>query len=359
MLPVIKLSGPPLERGRTHGREARDRIAHNLDVYFRRFEREGRIARADVLDRAKAYWPALRNHNADYAEELRGVAKGSGLELLELVALNVRYEILYHQFTENALADGCTAFAVTPEASRDGQMIIGQNWDWIPEVKGVVLHQVGDHLRSLCFTEAGIVGGKIGVNSAKVGLAITGLTSTEDDWSRLGKPFHVRCYEVLRSHDLREAIGAAADGGRSCSASFVVGQTGAGAVNIESAPGADCHLDPAHGVLAHTNHFIVPEALGIAEPPNPRRPGSVNRLNQMNRMLHDEGPHSPASLQGHLRDHTGHPDSVCRHYGPDDPPDGRYETVTSVVMDVDEGVMWITDGPPCESEYFELRLDAD
>ena len=359
MLPLIRLSGSPLEQGRTHGHEARDRIAHNLDVYSRRFQGEGRLSRDAVLERAAKYWTAIQKHNAGYAEALRGLAEGSGLNLIELVALNVRYEILYHQFTKNALADGCTAFAVLPEATRDGHLIMGQNWDWIPEVEGVVLHSVdGDH-RSLCFTEAGIVGGKIGLNSSRVGLAISGLTSTHDDWARLGKPFHVRCYEVLQARGLGSAISAATDGGRSCSANFVVGQSGAGAVSIETAPGEDCRLDPADGVVAHTNHFIVPEALGIAEPPNPGRPGSVNRLTQMNRLLRAGRPHTTASLRRHLEDHTGYPDSVCRHPGPDAGADACYETVTSVVMDVDDGVMWVTDGPPCRSLYGALRLDAD
>ncbi len=53
-----------------------------------------------------------------------------------------------------------------------------------------------DGLRTLSFTEAGIFGGKIGLNSAGLGLTVNGLTTTDDDWSRLSKPFHVRCYEI-------------------------------------------------------------------------------------------------------------------------------------------------------------------
>ena len=59
MLPVVQLSGSPAAQGRIHGEAARS-IAHNLDVYFDRFERGGRLPRAEVLARAKAYWPAMQ-----------------------------------------------------------------------------------------------------------------------------------------------------------------------------------------------------------------------------------------------------------------------------------------------------------
>ena len=40
----------------------------------------------------------------------------------------------------------------------------------------------------------------------------------------------------------------------------------------------------------------------------------------------------------------------------DDPDEKHYETVTSIVMDLHAGSMWITDGPPCNGEYHLLRL---
>ena len=48
------------------------------------------------------------------------VADGSGFAPDDIAALQVRYEILYYQFGKNAQSedvDGCTAFAVLPEAS--------------------------------------------------------------------------------------------------------------------------------------------------------------------------------------------------------------------------------------------------
>lgn len=355
MLPVLELSGTPLERGLAHGRLARARVRRNVRTYFRRFEEEALLAPAEALSRAETWWQRLVAHHPGYADAVLGVSEGAELPLLEVVALNVRYELLYSQFTANAMSDACSAFSLLPERTSSGHTLLGQNWDWIPEVEGVVLRErFGEDTEVLCFSEAGIVGGKIGLNSHGVGLTINGITSTDDDWSRGGAPFHVRSREILRSRSLAEAIGIVEDEGRACSTNFVLAQAGAGAVSIEASPGGTCAWRPREGSLAHTNHFLDPARAGIEEPPNPYRPSSVHRLDRLWHLL-DEGPPKDVSdLMRALRDHEGHPNSVCRH--PDPERVGAYETVTSVIMDLDEGALWVSDGPPCGSAYQELRI---
>jgi len=356
MLPLIRLEGTPFEQGLSHGRQARGRIEQNLSIYFDRFQREGRISRREVLQRAKDYWRVIQDQSLNYAEALKGVTQGSGCDLLEIVALNVRYEILYHQFTANALSDGCTSFAVLPARTASGHLLLGENWDWIPQVQGAVLHvQEGDS-EVLSFTEAGIVGGKMGLNSWGLGLVINGLTSTDDDWSRLAVPFHVRCYEILHAKNINEATKIVATRQRSCSANFLIAQIHDRAVDIEAAPFATRTFVPEDGSLSHTNHFLDPEALGVVEPPSEKRPHSYHRLRCIRRLLAKKRSLTVDDVKAHLRDHDGHPYSICRHIDGEEPPEEHYQTVTSVVMDLHERTMWISDGPPCASKYQELRL---
>ena len=356
-LPVLRLQGTPFEPGRAHGEALRADIEHNLAVYFERFQREGKLDRAEVLARAGRYLAAIERQNPDYHEGVRGVADGSGFSLGEIAALNVRYEILYYQFGVVAMADGCTLFALSPEATDNGHLVIGQNWDWIPQVRGAVLHTTEpDGLETLSFTQAGIVGGKIGLNSVGLGLAINGLTTTVDDWSRLARPFHVRCYEILRSRDLDGALGIISNEARSCSTSFLVAQAPGRVANVEAAPDGVRVLDLEDGCLSHTNHFLDPGARGVAEPPNERRPHSYHRQGRMLDLLRGKRPLSIADVQERMRDHDGFPDSICRHSNENDPPEEHYRTVTSVVMDLDERVMHISDGPPCENAYQTIRL---
>ena len=52
-------------------------------------------------------------------------------------------------------------------------------------------------------------------DSAGLGLVINGLLSSEDDWSRVGRPFHARTWEVLCSRTLPQAVEAIAGDVRS------------------------------------------------------------------------------------------------------------------------------------------------
>ena len=58
----------------------------------------------------------------------------------------------------------------------------------------------------------------------------------------------------------------------------------------------------------------------------------LNRLAQMERLLSSGRPLTPERLRALLRDHTGHPNSVCRHPDPSHPKGHAYETVASVIM---------------------------
>ena len=284
-LPLVKLAGTAYEQGVEHGRQLRQRIGHNLDVYFDRFRRDSLLSREEVLRRASLYLPAIASHNRDYRDGMAGIAEGSGYTLEEIAALNVRYEIIYYQRMSQAVAaarDGCTSFALARHRSKNGHLIIGQNWDWIPHVLGAVLHTIyPDGFQTLAFSEAGIFGGKIGLNSAGLGVCVNGISSTADDWTSLQKPFHLRCYEILRSRQFAEAVRVVTDTARSCSANFLIGQSPDEVIDIEAAPESVNLIGLEGGSVVHTNHFVAPQEMGIAEPPSERRHLSCRRLDRM------------------------------------------------------------------------------
>lgn len=360
-LPLLRASGTPYEQGRAHGATLRDRVLHNRDVYFDRFWREGGVARGEVLRRAALYAQAMAAHNPAYVEGMRGIAAGAGIAELEVVALNVRYELLYDAFvvrTQELYGDGCTAFALAPEATASGRLLLGQNWDWIPEVQGAVVHTTAaGQPATLAFTEAGIFGGKIGLNDAGLGLAINGLSTIGDDWARLHKPFHVRCYEILQKTTLAAAQAVLDSSERACSGNFLIATASGAAVNVEAAPTRSHVLQWQEGCIVHANHFVDPEALGVVEPPDPDfRRYSCGRHERLEQQLRAAMPVTLADVQEALRDHTTEPRTICRHEDPAAPIDEQYRTVTSVIMDLAQRRMWISDGPPCRNQYEEHEL---
>jgi isopenicillin-N N-acyltransferase like protein len=369
-LPVLRLKGSPYEIGYRHGQQAQGKIQRNLEVYFRRFKNETALSRDEALNRAEKYLRIIRRVSPSYARAMEGVAMGSRTRLLEITALNVRYELMYSQFAKIGLkplphAGGCTAFGAMPEATVNRHVLMAQNWDWIPQVEGLFLKirpATGPNV--LCFTEAGVVGGKVGLNSEGIGLVINGLISNKDDWARLRKPFHVRCSEILGSKTLSQAISRITRGERSCSANFLVGQQtrlGAGKiVDIESAPEATGMFSPEAGILAHTNHFWNPEQLGVKQVLDEERRSTLHRFARITQLLRQmkvrNGKLNMTKAEEMLRDHNGKPESVCRHENHSFPTDERYRTVVSVVMDLYTGQLQTTLGSPCEREYQTLRL---
>src|SRR3989442_10562676 len=369
-LPVLNLKGSPRQIGYDHGRKARPEIEDNLEVYFRRFKSETELSHDLAISRAAKFLDVIDKISPEYAETMKGVAAGSGREILDITALNVRYELMYSQFSKIGLKPmpktfGCTAFATLPAAVENGHLIMAQNWDWIPEVEGLFLKvRNGNGPDTLSFTEAGVVGGKIGLNSEGVGLLINGIVSNKDDWARLKKPFHVRCWEVLRSKTLGRAVKAIAQGERNCSANFILGQQktlGMGeVVDIESAPEAVCELGPDRGAIAHTNHFSNPRVLGVKQVLDEERLSTLQRYRRIQKLLDGTvrvgQKLNLVTAQNMLRDHYGKPESVCRHSNLKLPEYERYETVVSVVMDLYGRKLWATVGSPCSADYQSLTL---
>jgi len=360
-LPVLSLQGEPYEIGYGHGRGARPLIERNLALYTRRYQDEVGLTQREVLRRAEVWLGRVNDLDPAYAEMVRGVADGAGLPIPSIAALNARYELFYDGFARQGLGTGCTAFAVLPERTEDQHLLLGENWDWFPEVEGLWLRVAWGDLAVLAFTEAGIAGGKIGLNSAGIGLAVNGLLSHLDRWDGEGVPFHVRTWRVLLSRDLDEAVSVVEEGRSPCSANFLLGDAKCGrAVSLERAPRGTVRVEPSDGILVHANHFLARERLRVRDPLAEERRSTHLRHERLTEILAqaaDRGPIAQKTVEDALRDHVGHPDSVCRHPSPVFPPEANYATALSVAMNLHTRRVRYTAGPPCQHAFQTLDLE--
>jgi isopenicillin-N N-acyltransferase-like protein len=372
-LPYLRLSGSSYDQGLAQGKTLSDAIAHNLELYFRRFETECKLSPPEARRRGELYLKAIREQSLAYAQGLEGLAAGAGQPLVDIATLNVRYEIIYYQFgQEDAPSDvaqdaaptyiaheapnGCTAFALLPPHTADGKLWMGQNWDWLEGVRGALQHiEEPDGTRVLAFTEAGIFGGKIGLNSHSLGLCINGLVAVGDNWAGLGKPFHLRTYEALRAPTLQEATWTLTVEPRTASGNFIVGQ-GNRALDLEVAPNAVAVWEDERQ-LVHANHFVAPERYGIGVPPIEWLDRSHHRQERLEARLRAVIKPGLTEFQEALRDRDGAPYAVCRTASAEEYELGEpYRTVASVVMNLDTQELWISDGPPHENPYTHYRL---
>ncbi len=357
MFPYVQIVGSCFEQGFIHGQSLEAEIAKNIDLYFYRFKHECRLEKDEVLIRAARYLPAIEQQNQKYFAGMQGIAKGCGADLIEIAALSVRYEILYYQYAIKGVADGCTSFALSNTRSSDKQMILAQNWDWFPETAGAIIYAEDETgISSLTFTEAGIFGGKIGLNSKGIGLLINGLVALQDDWSTLNKPFHLRCYEILKQTSLQDAISVVTDEPRACSANFIIGSKEEGVVNIEAAPQTFGVQTPTNGVLIHTNHFLDPDDLDVSEPAEERIHTEHRYQRAVDLIEQNESLISHDQIKDLLGDHDGYPNSICQHRDPELPDYEQYESVASILLNLSTQTMSVSHGPPCSAEFQTYSL---
>lgn len=358
-LQLVELRGGPAEQGRMHGEALRDQIRENVEIYRRRLCNELNLTFEQIESRSAAFAKIFGEVSPEYRKGIDAVAAASNCSVTAISMLNARYELMYSAYSDMGIAEargGCTSIAVSRALTTDGHLWIGQTWDWIPDVRCAILDVYEDDLRILAFTEAGIVGGKIGMNSRGVGLLINGLLTNLDDWAQPGVPFHVRTWGILRSRTLSEALGSATKGAHPCSANFLIAQSRPteAVVAIEVSPKGFSRIIPEHGILVHTNHFLSPSPEGVWEPLGDEKVSSANRLRQAKDLLSTwiaKGHISPENLRQLLRDHLGYPDSICSHPDPTISPNEQMQTMFAILMDLDALQMSFASELPCTAEF--------
>ncbi|MCI0457128.1 MAG: C45 family autoproteolytic acyltransferase/hydrolase [Gemmataceae bacterium] len=130
-LPALTtIEGKPRERGRQYGTQFREAIRAFLDREIYQAFIKKPAPREEMLSYAAACARAVRAYAPELHEELEGVAEGSGLTLAELTLLTL-HEELYHK-GQLPKVEHCTAVAVGPPDTADGNTYVGQTWDWMP-----------------------------------------------------------------------------------------------------------------------------------------------------------------------------------------------------------------------------------
>jgi isopenicillin-N N-acyltransferase-like protein len=367
-MPSLTVGEDPFERGRTHGRAFAADVAANLETYLRRFEASG-LDRTGAFTEARRWHKAMRDQNGDYAEEMRGIAEGAGLEEQHVALLNARYEVAFTLFGKDAQqrekaaaeTDGCTTFGVLPESSSDGHTWLGQNWDWLEGVhqRTLVLRIRRTSKPSLvCLTEAGIVGGKMGVNECGIGLVENGLASDRDGTNPYQKPFHMRCREVLDADRYDDALRPIVETRRTCSANFVIGAAGGEIIDLETSPDHVTYLHPEAGIVTHSNHFIG-AGHGVSQMEK-IGPNTLFRAARLRRLLAQRrNAIDVAAMKEAMSDQFGAPNAICRHPDPRQPAAKRTMTAGAVLIDLESRVMHVADGPPSEHPFTLFGIDGE
>ena len=367
-LPILELGDDPFERGLIHGRELEVKINKNIDTYINRFAASG-LDESSARKEGESWIEVIAKQNFEYSEEMRGISEGANINLGDIAMLNARYEITFGLFGKDAKvidrikmageADGCSTFGILPEATKNGHTIIGQNWDWLAGIHGScavlkICRSNGTNL--ICFTEAGIVGGKMGVNEFGIGLVENGLVSDHDGINEYEKPFHMRCREILDAQTYEMALNPVISSRRVCSANFMIGHSDGEIIDLETSPNNISYHYPLEGLITHSNHFL--DARHGPSQMEKISSSTLYRANRLDRLLRKNiGSLDIEKCQKALADHFGLPNAICRH--PDKNISKAKQTMTNAafVIDLNLRKMNVANGPPCSNSFISCSLE--
>ena len=360
--PVISVSGSPFDLGLQHGSQAKKAIAENVRFYMELWEYLGGMKRDQVLKDVRAFVPYIEQQDPEVLEELKGVAQGSGLTFDEIIALNARTEVTFACVStamKQAAAGACTSFALAPEATVKQHMFVGQNWDWrAPAENSCIILQIKQREKPdiIMHAEAGTVGHR-GFNSAGIGVCINFIRCEQDSF-RPGLPFLIKLRGILNSTNLPDCLRMLMTFEGPNSMNIMLAHRDGEAIDVELTPDDVLFLHPEGGILTHANHFQSPR-LRVKDTGKAALPDTVLRGNRASRLFRErKGELGWDSIKEVLKDHFGYPNSICRHRDERFKPIEQWETLSSMIIDLTEGKMIYTEGPPCSNPYRTIAMGS-
>src|ERR1700742_3468408 len=127
MLHRIRVEGSALQRGEQYGGRARELISGCVEVYDEAFEHYAGWDGEQVREHAGRFREPILAFDREYVDEMEGIARGAGLEFADVLAINVRTEVMFAAMARDAtrvprLPPECSSIAVGPTRSRDGRL---------------------------------------------------------------------------------------------------------------------------------------------------------------------------------------------------------------------------------------------
>lgn len=357
MLEVIRLFGTPYEMGRQHGELLAGKIRELSEIRLNlacRFASEHGVdvTHEDCFNLARIHLPIHEEHCPEIVEEWRGIADGAGLSVEDVFFANALtdFQDVLWQFS-GVEVHGCTSFLIGPEASANGNTMIGQTWDMHASAERFisVFHRTpNDGPESLTVTATGCLT-LIGVNSAGIAVGNNNLRPTD---ARPGVIYLALLHQALRQTEWREAVSVITETPRASGHNYIMAHESGARSNIETTGTRHEEFQLDAPWYVHSNHYLSAE-LKPLEDPTVQRGSTEHRLARLtDRMEASSEPFTPESLRALLADHEGGEElGICRHGEGHDP-----RSCAFAVVDPAERTIHAALGPACEASLSEFRL---
>lgn len=355
--------------GFAHGSQLRSRIAETIRQYFSLFSMFG-VTDNKLQSWAEQHRLATEESFPEIAHEILGIAKGAEQKLWKIWALNARTEILARALQQDLrLGSKLTAVPECTSVFHPAESILAQNWDWdlkmneLPVLLHVSRPDIG--LRVLTMTEPGIVA-KIGLNSHGVGCLLNILAGparpdNQEHWKSV--PVHCLLGATLASKTLDAAETAIRKASRYTASNVFIGDS-LGSYKIMEFAGATMQVIESQiaesPLVAHTNHYLHPRLKTIPS----SIAHTIKRLKRVKALAKTSSPeHLGAGgetglelIKRVLGDTSDGAESILYQGASAFGGKVSVGTICSIIMDLPQRKMHITQGSAMSQQYKEVTL---
>ena len=370
-LRIVYLTGTPVEIGYANGKLTAD-LMHKQETELMELM-HSRIpwAAGRLAIKIYATWFTRNLPKAiplEYQEEIYGISKGCrdinpdlGPYYHRLLNYHAAHD-LSHLFMDSALLSRCTAFGAWGDATADGHMITGRNFDWeaakiFEKERVLAFFRPEKGLAFLSLTFGGMVGVVSGMNEAGISVTVNGANGKPP--SRVGTPISIVARQVLQyARNLDEAVTIVSNAPVFVSEHFLVGsQSDNRFIVIEKTPARTAVREGSNNVIICSNHFMTESQKDIPENIDYINEGtSVERYDRMLELVNLEwGRLTPEKALPILRDR--------KLPGGFFPGNGHRGTINaliathSVIMDLTDGVFWAATPPHQLGRFLAFRFE--
>jgi isopenicillin-N N-acyltransferase like protein len=351
---VVEVSGTRRAMGESFGEqlrdEARELYAIRLRSALTQAHEEGlREATEEDLHRvARASLRITADCDPETADEMEGIARGTGLTVEQVMVLNGLTDLrdALSWWRGGELFGGCTAIVAQSDVTRDGRLLCGQTWDLGTDNMPYVLavrRKPRSGLGSVGLTVAGSLP-FLGINEAGLAVGTTNLRTRD---AQPGVVYVSLIDRGLRSRTASEALSAMSAPRRAGGHFFYVADALGAAVALECTAQRHAARELTQGVFVHANHCLVPEHREIDVDASHRSTQARHR--QMTALAAEVGALDTETLKSFFADTSGVPVAICR-----DDVDGT-STNAAGIFAPEEGVLLACHGLPSHSPWVELR----
>jgi hypothetical protein len=363
-----RLWGTPEEIGRQHGRLLHREMIDSEAVLYAELQKRVPLAPARLLlvDLSRFEFRNL-DQQMPYARRTEIAAQAAAMrpdpfsEVLPTYPRFVFLQALYDvslAFEHSPLL-GCTSFALTGDAAFQGHAVLARNFDFeagavFDDQKAVFLVHEEGRIPYASVAWPGLVGGMTGMNAAGVAVVVHGGRATRPRAE--GEPVLQTMRQLLgEARTTGEAVALLRSKGPMVSHIVMLLDREGDVAVVERAPGVAAYVRRGTHRVALTNHFEGPLSADPANRAVLAHTSSLARRARLDELL-DRLPAgaSAQAIVDVLRDRKG--------VGGRDLSLGSRCAIDaliathSVVMDVSEGVLWVSEGPHLVGRY--LRFDV-